>query len=202
MKIGAEDKTKVKTMAALVAVAVLIIGYNFLTSPSSKPPANTGQTASANTGQAKKAGESAASLDPTVRFDVLRLSQNVVYSSSGRNIFRMEAASFQIGPPIAPVRSQGSQGQGNQVGADPPRPTPTPPPPIPLRFYGFANRPGEPNKVFLSDKGVQFLARDGDIVESRYKIIKINNQVTNPSVVVEDMLTNYRQTISLTAAPN
>src|SRR5258708_11437503 len=162
MKIGAEDKTKVKIMAALVAVAVLIIGYNFLTGPGSTPPANTGQTASANTGQPKKAGESAASLDPTVHFDILRLSQNVAYASSGRNIFHMQAAGTPLPNVDFKVRSP-DRPRGNDVGDKATGPAPAPPPPIPLRFYGFANRPGEPNKVFLSDKGVQVLARDGDI---------------------------------------
>jgi hypothetical protein len=195
MKIGAEDKTKVKFMIGLVAAAVLIIGYNLL-SGSPAHPANPGQTSGASTGQPKKAGESASSLDPTFRRDILQISQNVVYASSGRNIFRMEAAST----PIPPVIGGGVR---TQPAAPQPRDIPIPPlPDIPLRFYGFANRPGEPKRVFLSDNGEHFLAREGDIVERRYRIVQINNQINNPSVTVEDMLTNNRKSIPLTASPN
>src|SRR5713226_3460071 len=92
MKIGAEDKKKVKVMAVLVAVAVLIIGYNFLSGPSTPAGHATGQPAATNADQTKKISASVSSLDPSVRVDILRMSQNVTYSGSGRNIFRMEAA--------------------------------------------------------------------------------------------------------------
>jgi hypothetical protein len=197
MKIGAEEKTKLKFMIGLVAVAVLIIGYNLLSSPSTPRP-NPSQTSSTNTGQPKKAGETSSSLDPTVRFDILRTSQSVVYGGGGRNIFRMEAANFPIPQMQGPARVQGPP---------PPHPGPidVPPKPIPaitLRFYGFANKPGEPKRIFLSDNGETFLAREGDIVERRYKIVQINNQANSASVVVEDVLNNTRQTIPLTASPN
>ncbi len=78
----------------------------------------------------------------------------------------------------------------------PPTPTPTPPPPpIPLKFYGFASKPTEPKRIFLDDEGEVFVARQGDIVERKYKVIQINNT----SVIIEDVLYNNRQTIQLTA---
>ncbi|HZD09538.1 MAG TPA: hypothetical protein VE176_14880, partial [Candidatus Limnocylindrales bacterium] len=78
----------------------------------------------------------------------------------------------------------------------PPTPTPTPPPPpIPLKFYGFASKPSEPKKIFLADEGEVFVARQGDIVERKYKVIQINNT----SVMIEDMLNSNRQTIQVTA---
>ena len=191
MKIGAENKTKVKVMAVLVGVAVLILVYNLLSGPRSPaaPAASQGQTASA--AQPKKAGESASSLDPTLRLDILRISQNVTYAGSGRNIFRMEAAKITIQPPIGPVRIPGPTGPVQPPGLPPP-------PQIPLRFYGFANRPGEPKRIFLSANGEQFMAKEGDIVDRRYKIV----QISNASVLVEDVLTNYRQSIPLTPAAN
>ena len=202
LKMGAEDKNKVKIMAALVAVAVLVIGYNFLSSPKSPaPPPATGQeqTESTNAEQARKTVVAASSLDPTVHFDILRLSQNVTYTGSGRNIFRMEAAAPTTIPPmIGGPRGPTHADVGANAADKPPPPLPT----IPLRFYGFANRPGEPNRIFLADNGEQFLAKEGDIVERRYKIVHINNQVNSQSVMVEDLQTNYRQSIPLTPAPN
>jgi hypothetical protein len=70
-----------------------------------------------------------------------------------------------------------------------------PPPPIPLKFYGFANKPNEAKRVFLVDEGEVFVARQGEIVERRYKIVQINTA----SVVIEDALTSNKQTIQMTA---
>ena len=74
-------------------------------------------------------------------------------------------------------------------------PTPTPPPPpITLKFYGFASKPNEAKRIFLDDEGEVFVARQGDIVERRYKVVQINN--TN--VVIEDVLYSNKQTIQVT----
>src|SRR5436853_359153 len=80
-------------------------------------------------------------------------------------------------------------------GTSPEAATP-PPPPIMLKFFGFANKPGEPKKVFLSQGEDVFIAGEGEIVDRRYRILRI---ITNPaSVEVEDVLNNNRQTIPLT----
>ena len=71
---------------------------------------------------------------------------------------------------------------------------PPPPPPINLKFFGFANKPGEPKKIFLSQGEDVFIAGEGDIVDRRYKILHI----TPVSVEVEDVLNNNRQSIPLT----
>ena len=46
--------------------------------------------------------------------------------------------------------------------------------PIPLKFFGFANRPGEPRKVFLIKGEDTFIAGEGDIVDRRYKVVRIS----------------------------
>ena len=71
---------------------------------------------------------------------------------------------------------------------------PPPPPPINLKFFGFANKPGEPKKIFLSQGEDVFIAGEGDIVDRRYRILHI----TPVSVEVEDVLNNNRQSIPLT----
>ena len=70
-----------------------------------------------------------------------------------------------------------------------------PPPPINLKFFGFASKPGEPKRVFLSSQdGDVFIAGEGDIVNRRYKVLRIGPA----SVDVEDVLNNNRQSIPLT----
>ena len=72
---------------------------------------------------------------------------------------------------------------------------PPPPPPINLKFFGFANKPGEAKKIFLSQGEDVFIAGEGDIVDRRYRILHI----TPVSVEVEDVLNNNRQTYSVDA---
>ena len=74
-----------------------------------------------------------------------------------------------------------------------PPPVP-PPPPINLKFFGFANRPGETKKVFLSQGEDVFIAAEGDIVDRRYRVLHISST----AVDVEDVLNNHRQSLPLT----
>ena len=192
MNIGAENKKQVRWMIALLAVALLVGIYNFVDFGTSSAAAPSPASSSAGNQQKKPALTEVAdnsTLDPRLRIDILEASQSKKYEAGGRNIFRMEAP--PVGPTIAEVRTR------PPFGPDPP-PTPTPlppPPPIPLKFYGFASKPTEPKKVFLFDEGEVFVARQGDIVERKYKVIQINNT----SVIIEDVLNNNKQTIPLIA---
>lgn len=187
MKIGAENKKAVRWMIALLAVALLVVVYdfwNFGTSSAAPPPSAT------TTAATQKKGPQVvdSTLDPRLRLDILSASQNKKYEA-GRNIFHMEA--LPVPTPVSDVRDRGPMGP-----PPPPTPTPTPPPPpITVKFYGFASKPGEPKRIFLADEGEVFVARQGDIVERKYKVVQINN--TN--VLIEDVLNNNRQQIPLTA---
>ncbi len=59
---------------------------------------------------------------------------------------------------------------------------------------GFASHPGEPKKVFLSQGEDIFVAAEGEIVDRRYKVLRISPA----SVEIEDVLNNNRQEIPLT----
>jgi hypothetical protein len=186
VKIGAENKNQVRWMIALLAIAVLVGIYNFVDfgSSSAAAPANTTTTGA----QAKKSSGpqlADSTLDPRLRLDILAASQSKKYEA-GRNIFRMEEKPIET--TVAPVRKE-------YLVEMPPTPTPTPPPPpINLKFYGFASKPNEAKRIFLDDEGEVFVARQGDIVERRYKVVQINNT----SVVIEDVLYNNKQTIQVT----
>ncbi len=128
-------------------------------------------------------------LDPRLTVNLLAQSESVRYEGTGRNIFDRESAP-PIPKPVAPPRP----GNPDSLTTPPPVYTPPPPPPIPLKFFGFANSQGEPKQVFLSQSDDVFVAREGDVVNRRYKVVKINPN----SVEIEDLLTNSRQTIPLT----
>ncbi len=91
------------------------------------------------------------------------------------------------------MQSPLKQAQGPHCPGDPGCPPP-PPPPIPLKFYGFASKPGEPKKIFLSSGEDVFIAAEGEIVNRRYRVLHIGVN----SVEIEDVLQNNRQTIPLT----
>lgn len=50
---------------------------------------------------------------------------------------------------------------------------PPPPPPIPLKFLGFVVRENGEKWAVLSDGKAQMHGREGDIVDGRYRIVKI-----------------------------
>jgi hypothetical protein len=128
-------------------------------------------------------------LDPTLDLRLLAQTEQTRYTGSGRNIF---VAQVDIPAPVAPAVIENT----GPIGPPAP-PPPPPPPPINLKFFGFANKPGEPKKVFLSQGEDVFIAVEGDIVDRRYKVVHIGPA----SVEIEDVLYNNKQNIPLTQAP-
>ena len=125
-------------------------------------------------------------LDPTLDLNLLSQSEEIKYAGNGRNIFVAGSV------PIETPRKNGSP-RATEVGDVRPPPPIPPPPPITLKFFGFANRPGETKKVFLSQGEDIFIAAEGDIVDRRYRVLHIS-----PTAVdVEDVLNNNRQSLPL-----
>jgi len=126
----------------------------------------------------------ARSLDPTLRYDWLKASEDTKYEGTGRNIFLAQA---EIPQPQGPgVTDKPKEPEGP--------PQPPPPPPINLKFFGFASKPGEPKKIFLSEGEDVFIAAEGEVVNRHYKVLRISPT----SVEIEDVLNNNRQSIPLT----
>ena len=195
MKIGTENKTKT-ILASVLLVLALVTLYRWISggsedvspaAPATRAPiaatATTPPPAQSRVGAtpAAKGQLLAQTLDPTLRFDLLKTSEEVTYKGSGRDIFRSQAEP----PPVAKIPQPVQQA----MPAAPP-----PPPPINLKFYGFAGRKDGYKRIFLSQGEDIFVAKEGDIVDRRYRIVKINAN----SVDVEDVLTNNRQTLPLT----
>lgn len=174
MKVGTGNPLKTGFAVALAAIALLLVARTFLSNPISGAPAVQ---------QPHGRGAKVESLDPTLKTSLLKSSEDTMYRGEGRNIFRAQAEPpKELPKPVAPVvQPQVPQG-------------PPPPPPINLKFYGFASRQGEPKKIFLSQGDDIFVAGEGDIVNRRYKVIRINPT----SVEIEDVLSNNRQSIPLT----
>ncbi len=199
MKVGAENRTKLIAAVSLGILALVLVvrfvGVFGVGSSSAAAPAPTNVSVTqdpvlqpAPKAQAKARGgrqqNATQSLDPTLRTDVLKISEDTKYEGTGRNIFRVFVEIPKVvTPPVQP----------NKV-ADSGPPPPPPPPPINLKFYGFATPTGESKRIFLAQGEDIFVAKEGDIVDRRYKVVRISQS----AVEILDVLSNNRQSIPLT----
>jgi hypothetical protein len=205
IKVGTEDKKKVYLAAGLGGVMLILLirflWQTFGPSPAAPPapapvvtvtrPATTsGETSQENTAGPAYGGHQAAkvsglaALDPTLHPEIMRQAESLEYTGRGRNIFSQFSAPPEIPKPIAPIR---------QAAVDTGPPPPPPPPPINLGFYGYAAEKTGQKQVFLLKGDDIFIASEGDVVDRRYRVVKINPV----SVQVEDIPYHNTQTLPL-----
>ncbi len=192
MNLGFENRKQVILAASLGVVALVVIAYWFMPSSStiaSTTPVTTAidpHTLTTNTTRPHHGSVSTAKkvrpapdLDPTLHLQELASAEQVKYEGSGRNIFISQPDAV-IPIPLAP----GATDKGK-----PKDPIYAPPAvaqqlPIPLKFFGFASQPGESRKVFLSKDTDVFIAGEGEIVDRRYKVVRISAT----SVEIQDLV--------------
>jgi hypothetical protein len=204
VKLGTENRKQMIAAAVLGVLLVLIVVYEFMPSSSTIASTTPGTTSTAtdplvvparpaahrSSAPAKKE-RPAQSLDPTLHLKLLAVSEAIKYEGSGRNIFVSQAEVFIPAVGSSPVTDRTSKGADSIYHP----PGPTPPPPIPLKYFGLSNRPGEPKKVFLVKGDDVFIAAEGEIVDRRYKVVRI----TPTSVDIQDVVgSGPPQTIPLT----
>ena len=135
---------------------------------------------------AVKAAEAIGPADLDVRLDALK-TKGPDAAGTGRNPFRFQP---KAPPPASPQASLRPPPQPD-VPAVPPGPPP--PPPVPLKFIGTVEpRPGDRVAAF-SDCRYTFRGREGDIIDGRYRLVKIGVE----SVVMEYVDGRGRMTIRL-----
>jgi hypothetical protein len=185
VKLGAENRKQTIVAAVLGVLLLVVAAYEFMPSSSTDASTTTGTTtadpraSSANTARpGARRGSGAASgkkerppqsLDPTLNLAQLALSEQITYEGSGRNIFVSQADPV-IPTPLAP----GATDSSNKKDPAFVIPPVAAPPPIPLKFFGFASQTGEPKRIFLSKGDDVFIAGEGEIVDRRYKVVKIS----------------------------
>jgi len=191
VKLGIENRKQVIGLAVLGGFALLMLGRALWPSlPETAPVTGSTATTAGRTGMRRTASGKMVPLveprlDPTLDLNLLAQSEEIKYAGNGRNIF--VAGSL----PIEKPKGTGATDQPAALHQPPPIP---PPPPIALKFFGFANRPGETKRVFLSQGEDVFIAAEGDIVDRRYRILRISPN----AVDVEDVINNNRQSLPLT----
>jgi hypothetical protein len=183
MKVGAEHRSKLIIASVLMMLALIIAGRSIFEwqSPAQVVAASGAIHGTPITDIQRKKGKP-NSID--IYFSRMQFSENHEYAGNGRNIFALNSESdikktTAVDPNSTP---QGlTQHPSPQVIS------------IPLKFFGFATIKGAPRKVCVHDEDSVFIAREGEIVRSRYKILN----VTSTSVEVEDLIENSGQTLML-----
>ncbi|ABF40581.1 hypothetical protein Acid345_1579 [Candidatus Koribacter versatilis Ellin345] len=181
MRVGAESKKKTIVAITLFSLALLAVVYELW--PPSQPAATPATTGAETKGHVSPVF---SKLDPSLRLDLLKGSEEVAYSGSGRDIFH-SAAAPDIPKPDDPIRGR------DETKATPPPPAVHQNPPIPLKFYGFASSNNK-KQIFLAQGEDVFVAKEGDIVKGRYKVLRVGDK----NVEIQDVLQNYSQQIPLT----
>jgi hypothetical protein len=162
-------ETRTKQQWVLLAVLVgLLVGVLYWNLSGEPTP-----LASTKTPGAARARPNGAPSDapPDVALQALQAARPEP-AEGDRNPFR-----FKPTPAPVPVPETG-HARGPEGGADTPPSEmpagPPPPPSIPLKFIGLVEEPERHRRIAaLSDGRFTYYGREGDIIEGRYRIVKI-----------------------------
>jgi hypothetical protein len=160
-------------LAALGVALVALVAYQMWPEPSTTPAA----APSNRTTQPARAGTATGEVvagELNVRIEALE-AKRPDFGESGRNPFR-----FQPPPAPPPPKPQAPVAPVGPIGPPPP-PPPPPIPPIPLRFMGTVERPGLLLAALTDCKGFSYAAREGELIDGRYRLVKIGVE----SVILE-----------------
>jgi hypothetical protein len=226
MNLGAEPK-KIAMLGGLVLVGGYVFYSNVLSGPETEKPKTVEQPVAQAPGPSIVAGRGPAprkaarirteafqpklpirpedrpnyaTVDPTLRLDLLAKVQAVEPEGGARSLFQFSGAPPAEAKPttvglIIPAK--------RMIGPQPPPPPPAPPvkaaepppPPITLKFYGYSTpRADGQKRAFFLDGDDIFVAAEGEMVKKRYRVVQIGVN----SVIMEDtQYKNNRQTLIL-----
>ncbi len=150
-------------LAVVVVVAAVVAGGRI---GDSEPAGTRGTTAAGR--QASAARQSATPLVADVRLEVLK-SPRALLEGTERDLFRFKAPPPRPAAPEPPPRAMPPP-------TAPPMPQgPPPPPPIALKFIGLVEGASQVARVaVLTDsRGSVFYGKEGDIIDGRYRVLRI-----------------------------
>ena len=205
--LGTENKKQVYIVVALFVVIVAGAIYelsSYFGGPSTSPPPAAAiktapssvngrpgvRTTAGQTGQAAEAEKLAnPGLDPTVHFEKLAQSEDVAYAGTGRNIFSADSGPVKIETPLKGPRTPLPVATGPSIPEAPRAPA------IDLKYFGYTQARDKSIKAFFTHDGDVFMARSGEVVDHRYKVVTIQPG----SAQITDLSYNNTQTLALTS---
>ena len=151
------------------AIAVLVLAIWSLQPSTPEPVASAPPPAAPGAQQSSRAASTVA----PVKLEQLT-SERQPPSDTTRNPFRYQP---KAPPPPPPPSKMAPVAPPSNVSTEPPRPVPPPgPPPIPLKFIGTLTRANGVQWAALTDGKNVMYGRDGDIIDGRYRIVKIGTE--------------------------
>jgi hypothetical protein len=190
MTAGSDNKRgQVYLLIAVIAVLVVTLYVRFGRSDAGTPAAAPAGTATQPSNQASGAGGRGSLPVSDVKLEALK-REPADLADSDRNPFRFQPKA----PPPRPVERTPPP----QTFIPPPAVVtgPPPPPPIPLKFVGWLSSDPRDRVAVLSDShGTPFYGREGDLIEGRYRVLRISAD----SVDVAYADGRGRQTLRLTS---
>jgi hypothetical protein len=168
----APQRTRGWLLGVLAIVLVALVAYQMWPQPSPVEVAATPGASSPRQGAARQ------ELDPAelkVKLDAL-VAKRPEVDEANRNPFRFRPPPPPPPPPVSPQSAKPSVPTG-----PPPEPLPPPIPPIPLKFMGTVEKPGLMLAALTDCKGYAYAAREGEVVDGRYRVVKIQVE----SVILE-----------------
>jgi len=188
-------------LAALVVVLLSVI-YRLWTATAPAPVAasnrSAGSAAAARSQAAGRGGGGTGADDPQAikapDVHLESLDAERLKPTTDRNLFRFRPKA----PPPPPPQQPRPTVAPNPATTVPTAPSgPAPPPPITLKFLGIVDSPTRGMKIAaLSDGRNTFHGVEGDIIEGRYRILKIGVE----SIEIAYVDGRGRQTIRLTGS--
>jgi hypothetical protein len=191
---ASEARRQVGLLAALLVVLAGVLAWQFWPTAGTAGPATAAQRTPASRPGAATSGLAEVQ-PPEVRLSALEQAPPSP-NAAARNPFRFRAApapDAQVGngrrPPAGPVAPP--------PGESGPPPGPPPPPPIPYKFVGTLSSPSTKGRVaVLSDGKFVYYGREGDIIEGRYRLVKIGEE----SLQIEYADGRGRQTLRMSGS--
>ena len=165
-----------------LAVVILVVAFRAWTRTSAAPVSSSNEREGVTTAPRRPAAATAA---PDVHLPLLE-AKRPKPAAGERNLFRFKPKA----PPPPPAPTVGVAPPATPAGPPPPPPLP----PITLKFIGIVDTPGREKFAVLSDGRNVFHGREGDIIEGRFRILRIGAE----SIEMAYLDGRGRQTIRLT----
>jgi hypothetical protein len=190
---ASESRKQVAVLGALLALLASVLAWQFWPGGAS-PAASPAQRAVATRpGKAVTPGPDAEA--PEVQLAALEPAPPTPNAGT-RNPFRFRAEAAPAGAGESAPRPGTGQVVPLPVEPGPP-PGPPPPPPIPYKFVGTLSSPSTGGRVaVLSDGKFVFHGREGDIIEGRYRLVKVGED----SLQIEYADGRGRQTLRMSGS--
>ena len=139
-----------------------------------------------------------ATIDPTLRLDILAKVQALGPDGGAHNIFQFGAAPPKTEPLKEPEPKVLPKVQGpktpEQAKAEEKPPVKPPPTPINLKYYGYSTARNSGNKTaFFLDGDDILVGAEGETVKKRYKVVRIGVN----SVLMEDTVGGNQQSLPM-----